>query len=147
MSGGIAAVPKINRLASKQERFEDYLIISDFLYGHRSVLDFEVLEIAGEQVAPFKAVLFKRRGDTFDEWTADPTAADVFLSGSIKWDGCSNWNFDAQQDCMLHFCGVKQASGIGRLMARMYDIAAAEIESFDRELAYMPPQIDATGSE
>lgn len=56
--------------------------------------------------------------------TPDIDSADVYLSGSIKWDGCSNWHFDAQDDAMLHFCSRKEAGDIGELLRRLYDLAA-----------------------
>jgi hypothetical protein len=50
--------------------------------------------------------------------------ADVFLSGRIKWDGCSDMKFDEQERVMLHFCGRSDAVNLGMLMARLYDLAA-----------------------
>lgn len=47
-----------------------------------------------------------------------------FLSGEVKWDGCSNWDFDIQDRCMLHFCGKGEAAGIGGLFEWLYGIAA-----------------------
>lgn len=67
--------------------------------------------------------------------TEDRNLAEVFLRGFIKWDGCSNWNFDCQESCMIHFCGRGDAAGVGKLFDRLYDLAGAHVEQFDRELA------------
>lgn len=31
----------------------------------------------------------------------------MFLSGYVRWDGCSNWRFDEQEVVMLHACTQK----------------------------------------
>lgn len=49
--------------------------------------------------------------------------AEVFLHGGVKWDGCSDWHFDEQEDSMLHFCGKEEAGAIGTLLCRLYDWA------------------------
>jgi len=52
--------------------------------------------------------------------------AQVYLSGHIKWDGCANLLFDAQEvcgvPCSLHFCGKSAATSVGTLLGRMYDL-------------------------
>lgn len=69
-----------------------------------------------------------------EEWNEDPGAAAPFLSGAIRWDGCSNWDFHTSE-CMAHFCGRKHATSIGTLMDRLYDLAAEAIPTFNKELA------------
>lgn len=64
----------------------------------------------------------------------------VYLHGSIKWDGCSNWLFDEQDSLpgcqsMLHFCGKQSAMNLGVLMERLYEWAAEVIEAWDAEIA------------
>jgi hypothetical protein len=55
--------------------------------------------------------------------TTNLSEAPVFIHGSVKWDGCSNWHFDEQDKAMLHFCGPEDAAEVGQLLARMYEIA------------------------
>lgn len=82
----------------------------------------------------FKIVSFGETGEAMFEgaddgsfpmagWTNDPNEASVFMSGYVKWDGCSDIRFDEQDRCMLHFCGRKQASRIGLLIGEVYKIA------------------------
>lgn len=54
----------------------------------------------------------------------DMQSIELYLSGSIKCDGCSNMRFDRQDSAMLHFCSKKEAADIGVLMNRLYELAA-----------------------
>ncbi len=60
-------------------------------------------------------------------------ADEPMVSGSVKWDGCSNWN---TEEC-LHFCCRNQAKDLGDILAACYDWAA--------EL--MPEQVDNLGDQ
>lgn len=48
--------------------------------------------------------------------------AEVFISGQVKWDGCSDWNFDANEGCMIHMCDKDGLVSIGRVMAECWDM-------------------------
>lgn len=54
-----------------------------------------------------------------------------FVSGSIKWDGCSNWDFHTEE-CMMHFCGSSDATSIGSLMSAFYVIAESLIPNWHK---------------
>ena len=71
------------------------------------------------------AALFPKK-DTLDanDPTDDAALSEPYLHGFVKWDGCSDWHFDAQDELMLHFCGKRQAMRLGTLMERLYDLAA-----------------------
>lgn len=47
--------------------------------------------------------------------------AELFLHGFVKWDGCSNWHFDAQDSLMLHGCSREDLTRLGEIMARCRD--------------------------
>lgn len=49
---------------------------------------------------------------------------EVYLHGDVKWDGCSNWFFDAQDGIMLHFCDRESVMNIGALLGRLYDFSS-----------------------
>ena len=57
---------------------------------------------------------------------------DLFMSGSVKWDGCSNFRFDGQDDCMLHTCDREGMEAIGTLLTRIWDTATEIIEAWDK---------------
>lgn len=63
----------------------------------------------------------------------DIDKAEWFLRGSVKWDGCSNLEFN-DTDVMLHFCGKKDAMNVGVLLGRVYDLAHRVIVAADGEL-------------
>lgn len=68
--------------------------------------------------------LYQRAGATNSmDLVESINEAELFLSGSVKWDGCSNLRFDEQDHVMLHFCSKKDAVAIGTLLGRVYDIA------------------------
>lgn len=49
--------------------------------------------------------LFEVRGSEGDWISGDPTEeCEVFLSGTVKWDGCVNFDFPSVEDCMIHRC-------------------------------------------
>lgn len=58
----------------------------------------------------------------------DRSLAQVFLSGSIKWDGCSDMTID---DEPLHFCGRSNAEEFAALLEAIYDLAAELIPSYE----------------
>ncbi len=57
--------------------------------------------------------------------------ADLYLHGYVKWDGCSNWHFDEQDDVMLHFCEREQMENIGKILTKCYDLTEGLIGSWD----------------
>jgi len=112
----------------RQEKFEDYLILFEFGSGSRLDVEFEVIEIFGECVSPdAKEILYTVFTGNAWDGTPDIDKADTWLTGHIKWDGCSNWRFVEQERSMLHFCGKELAMGVGRLFGKMYEIAKREM--------------------
>ena len=57
--------------------------------------------------------------------------AQPFVHGHVKWDGCSNWHFDEQENIMLHFCSKAETGNVGRLLERLYELAAKVIPAWD----------------
>jgi len=90
--------------------------------------DFEVFEILSRE----PTLLWQLPSGRSPDPTADMVEAARFLYGSVKWDGCSNWHFDIQDDCMIHFCSSEQAEAIGALFRELYLMAAEMIPTWDR---------------
>ena len=59
-----------------------------------------------------------------DQPTDNFEKAETFLEGTVKWDGCSNFEFSAQKNAMLHCCSKDDVVAIGTLLGRIYDCAA-----------------------
>lgn len=87
------------------------------------VMDFEVYEIMGE--AQNGEVILQEAGLSI----RDIDHAERYLHGHVKWDGCSNWSFDEQDRCMLHFCGMHDVENLKALFARMYAIADEQLRA------------------
>lgn len=51
-------------------------------------------------------------------------AAEVYLHGGVKWDGCSNWHFDEQDRVMLHGCSRSDVQRFGNVMALCWEWTA-----------------------
>jgi len=48
--------------------------------------------------------------------------AEVFVEGSVKWDGCANFNFP---DSCYHTCDRSQLLDIGRVLVEIHKLCAA----------------------
>lgn len=83
-------------------------------------VDFLVYEQHGIDTEDKVLYVNKETGDI----TSSPDEAEVYLSGFVKWDGCSNWEFNAQEECMLHFCDRDSLGYISKIMQKCYDITA-----------------------
>lgn len=58
----------------------------------------------------------------------DRESAQVAVSGSIKWDGCSHITIE---DEPLHFCGRGAMEEFTTLLSGIYDLAAELIPSYE----------------
>lgn len=108
-----------------RERFERFVIEWS---AHSHHVNFVVKEIvaAGH---PDKEWYYESRDNMNDQTTNFSDAAE-FLSGSIKRNGCSDWNFHTDSH-MMHFCGRGMAESLGHLMSRLYNIAAQSMDGWD----------------
>lgn len=79
-----------------------------------------------------RPIFQKKDAMTSPEPTTDLSQAEVYLSGSVKWDGCSNLTFGDDSNYALHFCGKKEAiENTGNLIANVYDLAKDIIPTWD----------------
>lgn len=58
----------------------------------------------------------------------DRAMAQVILSGSVKWDGCSDISID---DDPLHFCGREDVEEFAAILTALYDLASELIEGYE----------------
>ena len=104
-----------------ETRHFDDLQFTAVVENHEHHADFTVYQIIGT-LKDGKYVYDKKDSDCTDP-VENLTDAQIYLHGSVKWDGCSNWNFDEQDRVMLHFCRKEQAANIGILFSRLYEWA------------------------
>lgn len=65
--------------------------------------------------------------------------AQIYVSGEIKRDGCSNIRFDQQDRVRLHFCDQDDIENLGKFLSGLYELAA--------EIMNQPDLIEDTNSE
>lgn len=119
--------PVLKEIVVETGRPRDFLIR---VRVHKHFMEFAAYSCVGVGDARY----YDRAGaGCSSDITEDVADAQVFLRGSIKWDGCCNIRFDEQDEHMLHFCGRGDAARVGKLIDRLYDIAA-EIPAWDEEL-------------
>jgi hypothetical protein len=102
-------------------------------------VDYTIYEILGKTgklgwSAPGQ-MLFQKAGCDSTEPTEDIAEAEIFAHGSVKWDGCSNWEFDIQKDCMIHPCDRPRLERIGTILARCWDLTAELCPRWDSSVA------------
>lgn len=86
--------------------------------------EFYIYEIAGE--APDGKLYYNRKGySSLPDPVETLGEAEVYAFGNIKWDGCSNWQFD-DVGGMLHFCSRDQLLNVGKILATCWDWADPE---------------------
>lgn len=76
---------------------------------------------AASHVANFKVFEVKAAHGEGDDFVISDE--ELRLSGFVKWDGCSNWDYHTE-DCMAHFCGVEGMRQFCSLQVWLYSKAA-----------------------
>ena len=87
---------------------------------HEYHVDYRVYRHEGQTLDGIP--LFHRAGAATSPNIVETTdESEVYLSGFVKWDGCSNWSFDELARCQLHACDRDSLLAIGRVMAACWD--------------------------
>lgn len=91
-------------------------MINEYVVG---VEAFEVIGVDNDDGPPM--MLKKGWKSSPDDCTSNPDEAELFVEGSIKWDGCSDLTIG--RDGYIHSCGREGPQKLGALLERLYDIA------------------------
>ena len=86
--------------------------------------EFKVYNMAG--IDPDSGTPLLQRADAH-AWpapTEDISIAELYLHGTVKWDGCSDWHFDYPETLCHHGCDREDLVALGEVMARCWDWAA-----------------------
>ncbi len=51
--------------------------------------------------------------------------------GHVKWDHCSNINYDYTESCMIHFCEAEHMRAYHKAVEMAYELAAELIPRWD----------------
>ena len=67
----------------------------------------------------------------------NPVEMELYISGTIKWDGCSHVLFgehdeDGNQNGYLHLCGAHEWRKHIKIMTEVYKFASENITNFDK---------------
>lgn len=57
--------------------------------------------------------------------------AEIFMEGTVKWDGCSDWLPYAVQNCYMHSCDREGLVRVGEVMARCWDMTKTLCPNWD----------------
>lgn len=102
----------------------DYTVVAE--QTGAGIVTFKIYEIGGtnltENGKPTVDIFWNRKN-----WKSlpDPVTtldeAQIWLEGSVKFDGCSNWHFE---ECMaVHFCTKEQCENLGKLLTMCWEWA------------------------
>ncbi len=100
-------------------------------------MGFKLYQITGMEVSTTDPKKFDiphyqcKNARTNSDTTTDIEKAQVYVSGGLKWDGCCNFRFDEQENCMLHTCGKKGMTDIGKALERVHDLGSELIQNWD----------------
>lgn len=74
----------------------------------------------------------RKDGDSSPDPVAAMEDAEVYLHGSVKRDGCSNWMFDEEhRGTMLHACTRRGLLRFSEVMTRCWDWAKELLPNFE----------------
>ena len=83
---------------------------------------FHVFEILSTEP---KILLHSKHDDSRPSPVETFEDAEIFLIGSIKWDGCADLNWAPDDEGYHHYCSRKQSTEVGTLLYRLYELASA----------------------
>ena len=67
---------------------------------------------------------------------AEHEQADFEIRGSLKWDGCINW--ETNPDCMMHGCGPGHAAEIGAMFNAVYHVGKRHFDLLGDDVPPLP---------
>lgn len=88
---------------------------------------YKIYEVSGWAEGAIKGKYDKPTWEKLDDHhitTDSLEEAALYLHGSVKWDGCSNWHFDEQDRAMLHGCSREDLQNIGHVMTFCWDLTS-----------------------
>lgn len=96
--------------------------------GH--YVDYTVYEHAGRESVAGSLIFYSEEDE--NEFVDNVENAQVYISGSVKWDGCSNWDFIelSERKTMIHGCSREDLSNIGEVLAACWDLTALHCPQF-----------------
>ena len=103
------------------KHFDDYSFTVK-AYPESHYVKFEIFEIKGTNAED--RLYGADAGLRLDE-------APLYVHGTVKWDGCSDWQID--EPVCLHFCTRGGVSDLGSILTSCWDWASELIDCFEGE--------------
>jgi hypothetical protein len=100
----------------------EFVVLAELEPQYECSVNYTIYDILGEESNG--TLLFQKAGCDSTEPIEDMAQAEIFAHGSVKWDGCSNWELDIQKYCMIHACSRFDLERIGCVLARCWDMTA-----------------------
>lgn len=85
----------------------------------RHFVDFAIYSHDGLEGA--KPLFHKAGSGTYPDPVEHYQNAEITLKGSVKWDGCSNWDFSSTELNMFHGCCKADLTNLGAIMGEAWD--------------------------
>lgn len=67
-------------------------------------------------------IFHKKDSDSYPDPVDDYQDAEPMLRGSVKWDGCSNWDFSLQEMNMFHGCDKEDLINLGLILGEAWSM-------------------------
>lgn len=129
--------PKVKRFMSTALAEGEFTIIAEV---HEYRMEFTAYECTGvwrkEGSGVWEICYEKKDAHSSPAPTEDIEKAERYAYGSIKWDGCINWQYRPDYGVdYLHLCGrsgaKKEAEKLGDLFDRLYDAVNELLPRYD----------------
>lgn len=106
------------------KEYEDFIIRYE---AHSHYIDFEVFRAIGwskGENGDFTIKNYEKKEaiSSMDDTENLDEAAREF-AGSVKWDGCSNFEYLPDAIAMIHFCGREDIKRFSDMLIAVYDLA------------------------
>lgn len=91
---------------------------------HSHQVEYSIYDIEGYTSIDNMPLWHKAGASSYPDPVESLSEAEVYIHGSVKWDGCSNWSIDENERCMIHGCSRRDIQRIGDIMALCWDWTA-----------------------
>ena len=84
------------------------------IYSHDGLM----YDQSGNATVP---IFHKRGSGCYPDPVESLEDAGIAIKGSVKWDGCSNWDFSSEEMILFHGCNKQTLVNIGLILGEAWD--------------------------
>ena len=89
-------------------------------------VNFVIYELQGIECGTGAVVLHKKGSPSWPDPVYDTSEAEEFITGYVKWDGCSDWLVHDS----IHYCSRTGLAEVSQVLQRCWDWAAETMPNF-----------------